>query len=203
MSIQQTVYEHFDLEKYSSCWQRNNQERMENIDNRNNQMWEEIEAKECDKVRAECKALWLLQKQKIQQNTEPMPCTKPPTKKCWNNQCDYEVSWQWGVNKNWCAGDRCVDVLTGAHAEHYMKMNCIRNELKRHWEKIEEQVGALEAPTTPPLSPIQRVFDSPNSVKDIHESEEEIFPMDLDEYELLSEDSILHDIQELCDVLKD
>lgn len=203
MSIQQTVYEHFDIERYSSCWPANDQARNEYFDKISNKYYDAIEAEQCAEVKRECKALWMRHKQILQQTDEPMPCSKPPVKVCWNNQCNNEVSWQWGDGKNWCAGDRCVDTITGSQAEHFMKMNCIRMELRRHWEKIEQEVGALEAPATPPHSPTQRKFESPNSVKDLCEKEEEIFPMDLDEFELLSDDSLICDIKEICDGLAD
>ena len=195
MSIQRNASHPWD---YTTSWEYHDWRRNNFIEEEKKEDWESAEDIYVAKVKAECRALWEIQRRKIQRNVaNPMPYTHPRAKLCFNDRCANEVSWQWGDGKNWCCGDRCVDSIVGAEATHRMKMNCIRMELKRYWEGVEQALEgdvALEAVSSPNL------LSSPTSVKDIEEegmfSMDDILPMDLHEIDLYCHESLSSEIKE-------
>ena len=212
MAFQHNVYNHLDNSDPATCWQYNDQLRNDMLEKEEDEIWEESQAIYMANARRECKMLWRKAKKAIQHNvSNPMPITLPPTlptKMCWRAGCQKEVSWEWGDGKNWCCGDRCVDILM-PHASHQMKMNCIRMELKRYWENLEREmdgIAALEAVSTPDASIVDFSFDSPTSVNDIEQdgmfSMEDIMPLDLNEIDLYCYESLSTELKELgCDDL--
>ena len=198
MALQLNVY-NLTGEDPATWWQYHDQLRNDMLDNKENEEWDESHNISMKNAREECKRLWKHQKKKIQQNF-PMPCTHPQGKMCWRDGCQYEVSWQWGEDKKWCCGDTCVDVHTGPHASHYMKMHCIKMELQRYWENVERELDgmhALEAVSTPPSSPIRFSFDSPTSVQE-HGlfTMDDIMPMDLNELDLYCHETLSVELKE-------
>lgn len=209
MALQHNVYNPTD---FTTCWQHNDHIRNAKLDKEGmfGYRYEAAEDAYCANARAECRALWEIQRKKIQQSvSNPMPCTHPRAKICLNDRCGREVSWEWGDGKNWCCGDRCVETLAGPDATHRMKMNCINMELQRYWENLEREldgIAALEAVSTPTASPVVFSFDSPTSVGDIEEegmfSMEDIMPLDLHEIDLYCRESLSSEIIEAgCDDL--
>ena len=209
MSIQRNASHPYD---YETSWEYHDWRRNHFIEEGKKEEWEAAENAYCAKIKAECRALWEIQRRKIQHNvSNPMPITlssKPYTRVCWRAGCQNEVSWEWGDGKHWCCGDRCVDTLM-PNASHQMKMNCIRMELKRYWENLEKEldgIAALEAVSTPDASPVDFSFDSPTSVNDIEQegmfSMEDIMPLDLDEIDLYCYESLSNELKDLrCDDL--
>ena len=180
--------QHYDRYNYDTCWQYHDEQRNAVFDKAYNDDAEELEEIQCEKVRKECKNIWEMQRNvKEESKAIPMACSRPAVKKCYNENCNYEVNWQWALEKNYCAGDRCVEELVPG-VNHQLKMNCIRMELKRYWENIERQLDDDET------------FDSPTSVKDCQVEEEAMFPMDLNEMDLYCDEKLLFSLEELeCD----
>ena len=205
MSIQRNASHPRD---YETSWEYHDWRRNHFMEEEKKEDWEKAEDAYIAKTKAECRALWEIQRKKIQHNvSNPMPCTHPRAKLCFNDRCGREVSWQWGDGKNWCCGDRCVETLM-PNSTHKMKMNCIRMELQRYWNDIERQLGdiALEAVSTPEAQPVPFSFDSPTSVGDIEQdgmfSMEDILPMDFDEFDLYCYESLSSELKEVgCDDL--
>jgi hypothetical protein len=200
MALQQNVYNHLDNRNSATCWGYNDQLRIDVLEKHKNEIWEERERSytaELGKSREEAKRLWKREKDKSQRNvSSPMPCTHPLAKRCFNDYCRREVSWEWGDSKNWCCGDRCVEMLAGPYASHRMKMNCIRMELKRYWAGLEAELDGLnnfETTFDSDYSPI--TFDSPTSVLDTIEHDgmfdlEDIMPLDSNSVDLYCYESL-------------
>jgi len=183
--------QHYDRLDYGKCWEYNDQRRNANLDKFFKQEEEADEIRMSDVARAECKKLWEQQRRKILTNaSKPMACYKATTKCCYNHHCFNEVNWQWSNVKNFCAGDRCVQQLSGPGWGHKMQMNCIRMELHRYWEAFEMEVEDIS-----PSSPLV----SPSSVQD---NVDPFTPMDMEEFNLLSDESLIFDLEDLeCDEL--
>lgn len=207
MKTKQSIYtmqqlQPYDQEMFDTCWQYNDQRRNAKLDRKYNLMQEVVEREQMDEVRRECKQLWLKQKLAVQKNaSEPMACHHPRVKKCYNHHCLNEVNWQWASEKNFCAGDRCVQQLVPG-VTHKMQMNCINMELKRYWEDFEREIDSVSSPTQD-LS-----YSSPTSVSDIEIEDEgmfsmeDIMPLDLHEIDLYCHETLLFNLEDLeCDAV--
>lgn len=185
---------------FDTCWQHHDQRRNAKLDKKYNLMQEVGEREKMNEARQECKQLWLRQKLAVEKNaSKPMACHYPPVKKCYNHHCLNEVNWQWALEKNFCAGDRCVQQLMPG-VTHKMQMNCINMELKRYWEDFERAVDSVSSPTQ------DFSYSSPTSVSDIEIEDEgmfsmeDIMPLDLQEIDLYCNETLIFDIEELeCD----
>ena len=143
--------------------------------------FEAILKKHCKKTSQECKELWNNERTVA----NPMPISKPARKKCWNSHCCLEVSWQWAIGKNWCAGDRCVESILGPDANLEQKNECIKKELERYWEQMEREIEEeAKIDIIHPMSPF--ISTSPTSVQ------EEFF-VDFEYKELLSDEILVHE----------
>lgn len=188
-----------DRWQFTTCWQYHDQVRNQKVDDEKMMQYEEAVKPYCDRVRKECHALWKAQKDKVNQNAStPMPLFGSE-KCCMNDSCHNKVSWEWSYDKNYCAGDCCVEDLVEPGVSHQMKMNCIRMELLRYFEKMEQELDAMAVPTTPLGEFSMFALNSPTSVQEPVD-DDLIFPMDWDEFELLSEESLISEVKDLlCD----
>ena len=130
----------------------------------------------------ECKRLWNKERN-IDAN--PMPITKPfKTKQCLNHYCHNKVSWQWALTKHFCAGNRCVQSIVGVNANVDLQRRCINEELTRHWHNFEEVLNkGYNTKTSPFIEPLS---ESVNLV-DVNE----VFTLDFDYYDLLSDEILV------------
>ncbi len=182
--------QHYD---FDTCWQYHDQRRNAKLDKKYNLMQEVGEREQMEEARQECKQLWLRQKLAGEKNaSKPMACHYPLVKQCYNHHCLNEVNWQWACQKNYCAGDRCVQQLM-PYVTRKMQMNCINMELKRYWENFEKELDSVSN-------------HSPTSVSDIEIEDEGMFsmeditPLDLQEIDLYCHESLIFDIKDLeCD----
>lgn len=183
---------------FDTCWQYHDQRRNAKLDKKYREEREEHERQKSDKVRQECKELWMKQKAAVEKNaSELLTFVLRPEKKCYNHLCNNQVSWEWSGEKNFCAGDRCVQQLLapGVTHTHKMQMSCIRSELNKYWNNFEKELDSVSNPARD-LS-----FNSPTSVGDIEEegmfSMEDIMPMDSDEFNLYCNETLIFSIEEI------
>ena len=180
---------------FANIWERMDEQRNNELD-KTQSVIEQIERCEMTALR-EAKLLWGQQRDK-RDSSVPMSIFKPDAKPCMNDFCNYEVNGLWAHEKNWCAGDRCVQVSLGPYASTRDQQTHIRDEMTRYFTNLDRDIesSARQNGQTGEWD-CTFEFDSPTSIT---ASPFLIEPMDLEDFDLLREEDLIFDIEELeCD----